>query len=108
MQFVDRLGTCFLVQTVDILCNNCLQFAKLFQFGQCFMRCVRLCICADDSRLVKILKCLRSAHKERMRKDGLRRTAVLVHGIVDAVFAPEIGDPALGGYTRAAEKYNVI
>ena len=108
MELIDFLWTGFLMQSVNVLCNNCFQLTDLLQFRQCLMGFIRFCLSVKHGWLVKIIENLRLSHKKCMRKNLFRWTAVFVNGIIDTCLTSEIRNTAFCRYPCTTEKYNII
>ena len=66
MQLINIHAAGRLMQSVDILCDDGLQFSGLFKFGQFVMRRVRLYPFYKDLIPVELVKLFRLSHKESM------------------------------------------
>ena len=96
----------FLVQTIDILGDDCLQAALLLPLGQ--FPVSRIGFGIQDQHLVFIepVKFLRIFHEKGMTQNGFRRIGIFL--VIQSVLTSEIGDPAFCRNTRTSEKYNVF
>ena len=96
------------MQTVDVLRDDRLKLALLFQICQCQMRLIRLRVRVNQIVFIIIKKRFRMLHKKCMRKDLLRRIAVRLFGMVQPLFRAKIRNIALGRNARTAKKHDIL
>ena len=85
-----------LVEPVYVLCDHRTQPARALQLRQFSMGGIGRRVQIEHPVLIKAIKLLRVPFKKAMADDRLRRIAIAL--VVEPVHAPEIRDPALGGY----------
>ena len=90
------------MQAVDVLGHNGAQLSRRLQLGQLFVGGVGLGLQAEHLVPVKAVEFLRPGVEKGAAEDLLRRVVVLL--VVQPVHTAEIGDAALGGHPRPAEK----
>ena len=66
MKFIHFSASCRLMQSVNILCHNSLQFSGLLQFCQFQMGSIWLRIQNHHLLFIKLIECFRIFHKKAM------------------------------------------
>ena len=110
MYFINSPAPGFLVQAVNILCDNAVEFSLFFHFRKFNMGPVGKTVPCVHLLPVKLKEHLGLMVQAAAAQQILRFIAVKPHImlVVQAVLAPEIGDPALSRYACAAKKRNVL
>ena len=108
MEFIDGLGSCLLVEAVDVLGDYGLEFALSFQLGQGSVGLVRLSLRIDEILLVVVEEGLRVVSEKAVAQHLLRGPAVVIHGLVKPFFGSEVRNVGLGGDSRATEEYYIF
>ena len=108
MELPHYLAARFLMQSVDVLCDDCLYLTLTFELGQRFVAVIWLRVLIDELVLVELEEVFRVSLIECVGYHLLRRDRSAEVLVVDTVGAPEIRDAALGGHACAAEEYDVV
>ena len=102
VQFKDIFAPCLLMEPVNVLCDDGEKFPALFEFGEFFMRGVRLRPKGQHLVAVEFEKFPRMREEPIVREHCFGRNGVFL--TVEPVLGAKIGDPALRRHTRPAEK----
>jgi len=76
MQLYNVGRACFLVQPVNILCNNGKNVAILFHFSKRFMAVIGFCIPVNHVAHIIVVKNFGIRHKKAVAKKHLRRIVI--------------------------------
>ena len=108
--FIDSPAPCFLMQTVNILRDNTVEFSLFFHFRKLYMGPVGKTMPCVHLLAVKLKENLGFMIQAHTAEQVFRLIAVKPHVmlIIQAVLAPEIRDPALSRYSCAAKKRDVL
>ena len=107
MQLQNFFASRFLMQTVNILCDDCRQFALLFQTSKSQMSRIWFCIRVNHFIKVEIVKLLRIAHKEGMTQHDFRRETIFFL-LIDPFVTAEIGDIGLSADTCPTKEHDPL
>ena len=99
---MDALAARSLMETVDVLGNDGAQDAVALPPGELEVRLIGFCGQADHLVAVEAVEFLGLLHEKGMAEDLFGRIIVLL--MVETVSRTEIGDAALRGHARTAEK----
>ena len=106
MELEDSFAPRHLMQSVDILRDNCVQLTGAFKLGKLLMTLVGLRIGRYHALAVKRIKLSRMGLIERMGEHHLGRIVEML--MVQAIDAPKIRDTACCRNTRTTEKHDTI
>ena len=102
----DSLASGGLMQSIDILRDHSMHLSGTFQLRQLFMGSIRLSFWEEHLIPVKTEEFFRMGTVKAVAQYGLRRIVVLL--MVQTIHAAEVRDPALGGDTGSAKKYDIV
>ena len=110
MHFIDDLTARFLVQAVNILCDNAVELALCFHFRKLYVGPVGMAVPCVHLLPVELKKDLGLMVQAAAAEQVFRLVAVKAHVmlVVEAVLTSEIGDAALRRYACAAKKRDVL
>ena len=102
VKLYSLLGTCVLMELIDILSDYRRELTSLLKSNESLMCLIGLSIGIEELSSVKVIELFGMLSEERMRDDiyGTILKATLL--IIDTVSGPEIGDTAFCGYAGTA------
>ena len=107
MELQHIFATCFLMQAVNILSDDCCQLSLLLQTSKGKVCRIWFCIRINHFIKIKVIKLLGITHEKSMTQHGLRGKAIFFL-LINSLITAEVGDIGFRADTRSPEKHDSL